>query len=117
MRAAGAMEEVPCPQPALLFLHDQKALTAQDEKTFLGVLTVVHAHRLAGFENADVDPKLRKPPLAFEGAVAAEGPSFLQRDSRAFTTNQPSPSTTRPFLLIRSGASRVTTDSLAPVSG
>jgi hypothetical protein len=37
MRAAGAMEEVPCSQPALLVLDDQKALTAQDEKTFLGV--------------------------------------------------------------------------------
>src|SRR5215203_3103926 len=35
------------------------------------------------------------------------GPSSFQRESRAFTTNQPSPSTTRPFLLIRTGASGI----------
>src|SRR5687767_2993428 len=36
------------------------------------------------------------------------GPASRQRDSRAFTMNQPSPSVTSPFLLIRSGASGTT---------
>jgi len=40
-------------------------------------LAVVHPHRLAGFENTDVDPKLPEPLLAFEGAVGAERPFIL----------------------------------------
>ena len=38
-------------------------------------------------------------------------PSSPQRDSRAFTTNHPSPSVTRPVLLLRSGASGMPVES------
>ncbi len=55
----------------------EHALAGQDEKPLLRVLTVVHAHRLTGLENADVDPELREPPLAFEGAVGTEQPFVL----------------------------------------
>ena len=72
--AARAMEEVPRPQPALLLFNDQQTLTRHHEKPLLGVLAVVHAHRLAWLEDADVDPKLREPPLAFEGAVGTKWP-------------------------------------------
>src|SRR5882672_4481915 len=70
--ATGAMEEIPGRQPALLPFDDQQALTGQHEKALLGVLPVVHAGRLAGLENADVDPQLRESALAVEGAVGTE---------------------------------------------
>src|SRR6476661_1713105 len=40
------------------------------------------------------------------------GPSLRQRESRALSTNQPSPSTTRPFLVMRGAASGTTRQSL-----
>ncbi len=77
LRATGAVEVVPGAESALLFLDDQQALAREHEKAFLRVLGVVHAHRLAGLEHADVDPELGEPPLALEGAVGAERPFVL----------------------------------------
>src|SRR5688572_17642838 len=71
-----AVEEVPRRQGSLLALDDQHALAGQDEKRLLGVLAVVHAHRLAGLEHVDVDPEARKPPLPLERAVRAESSLF-----------------------------------------
>src|SRR5687767_4828015 len=62
-------------------------------------------------------PKCGKRRLPSNVQYEPRTPSSRQRDSRALTTNQPSPSVTSPFLLLRSGASGDTTRSLAGLLG
>src|SRR4051812_41147685 len=50
-------------------------------------------------------PKWGKRRLPSNVQYEPSGPSSFQRESRALITNQPSPSTTRPFLVIREAAS------------
>ena len=50
----------PTPSGALLALDDQQALAREHEEVLLCVLAVVHAVRLAGPEDPDVDAELRR---------------------------------------------------------
>src|SRR3954468_20171124 len=53
------MEEVPGSQESLLALHEQPALTGQNEERLLIRLGVVDA-ALAGLEDGQIDPELRE---------------------------------------------------------
>ena len=64
----GQWKKSHAPEPALLLLDDQQALAGDDEEALLRVLAVIHPHRLARCEDADVETELREPPLAFEVA-------------------------------------------------
>ena len=67
------MHEVPRLQTPLLPLHDQQALTGEDEEILLRILGVVHAIRLAGPQDPDVDADLLEPrEFAVEQGVEAE---------------------------------------------
>ena len=69
----GQMHEVPCFQRSLLTLDDQQALAREHEEVLLRVLTVVHAARLSGAEDADADPDLVEADLvALELPVGVE---------------------------------------------
>src|SRR5438034_10244792 len=72
LRPRRAVEEVPGLQLPLLALHDQQALSGQDEEVLLPVFPVVEAHRLPGTEHVQVDSEIRKPPLALEVAKRPE---------------------------------------------
>ena len=86
------MDEVPRLQRALLALHDQQAFAREDEEVLLGVLAVVHAARLAGSEDRDVEAELLEAAFSpSNGRVEAEAVAVEPRASRALTTNQPSP--------------------------
>src|SRR5262249_6488306 len=74
VRAAGAVDEIPGPQRALLAFDEQQALAGEDQKAFLRALAMVEPERLAGLEDVDVDPELAEGPLALEVAVEAEAP-------------------------------------------
>ena len=69
----GAVDEVPGPQAPFLTLDEEQALAREHEEVLLDVLAVVHAVRLAGSEDVDVDPELREPGrlLALEAHVPA----------------------------------------------
>ena len=68
-----AVHEVPCVQPSLLALHDQQALARQDEEILLCFLAVVHAARLSGTEDGDVEPELGEAGvLSLERRVVAQ---------------------------------------------
>src|SRR5690242_5438045 len=75
-----AVDEVPLPQKALLSLGDQQALAAEDEEVLLVGFPVVHAHRPARPEDAEVDPDLREA-LAL-GLEAAVGPEVVLEPAR-----------------------------------
>ena len=62
------MREIPPPQAAFLALDDEHCLTREHEEVLLVVLPVVHRHRLAGAQNAEVDPDLRESRLTLERA-------------------------------------------------
>ena len=62
------MHEIPPAQRALFALDDQQRLAGEDEEVLLVGLPVVHGHRLAGPENADVDPDLREVRVTLEVA-------------------------------------------------
>ena len=66
------MEEVPRPKLPFLALHDQHALTGDDQKALLCLSRWLHRHRLARLKDADVDPDLRETALAFKGAEPAQ---------------------------------------------
>jgi protein-tyrosine phosphatase len=66
------VDEVPGPEPALLFLHEEQALAGEDEDGFLVPLTVVVAVRLPWLEHADVDADVRKVGVALEAGRAPE---------------------------------------------
>jgi hypothetical protein len=53
----GRVEEVPLPETSLLALHDEPALTGQNEERLLVGLGVVEA-RLARLEDGDVESEL-----------------------------------------------------------
>src|ERR1051325_9575433 len=53
---------------------EQQAFAGEHEEVFLLVLAVVHAHRLTGLEDVQVDPELVEPLLALEVAEAAQVP-------------------------------------------
>jgi hypothetical protein len=56
-----------------LAVDEQRALAGQHEEVLLHALGVVEAVRLAGLEDADVDPELRElGRLVLERAVRAE---------------------------------------------
>ena len=93
------MDEVPRLERPLLALDQQQALALEDEEVLLLVLAVVHARRLAGLKDADVDPELRELRLrALEARERAEvaveparllrvqhEPAFASRDEAAVT--------------------------------
>src|SRR3954447_11330284 len=62
-RVGRTVEVVPLLQRHLLALDDQQALAAEDEKTLLVRLLVVHRHRLAGLQRRQVDAEFREPFL------------------------------------------------------
>ena len=82
------MEEVPRPHRPLLTFDDRQRLAGEDEEVLLVGLPVVHRHRLAGLQHADVDPELREVGLAAEvvafelGADAAALPFHPGRFAR-----------------------------------
>ena len=68
LRVRRTVDEVPLPQRPLLALDDQHRLAGDDEEVLLVGLPVIHRHRLARPEHADVDPELREVQLALEVA-------------------------------------------------
>ena len=68
LRIRRTVDEVPLPQRPLLALDDQHRLAGHDEEVLLVGLPVIHRHRLARPEHADVDPELREVQLALEVA-------------------------------------------------
>ncbi len=72
-RPRGAVHEIPLPKEPLLSLHDHEALAGEDEEVFLRAFCVVHAVRLSGSEDPEVDPDLIEPSLlAVEHRVETE---------------------------------------------
>jgi hypothetical protein len=68
LRLGRTVHEIPLTQRPLLALDDQQRLTDKDEEVLLVGLPVVHRHRLARAEDADVDSDLRELRLALEQA-------------------------------------------------
>jgi len=68
------MNEIPGFERTLLTLHDEQALTAQDEESLLPRLLVVHRHRHSRRHDVQVDPELleRGLTLALEAAICTE---------------------------------------------
>ena len=60
------------PEPPLLPLDQEQALAREDEEPLLVLLAVVHAARLPGREDGDVEPDLGEAHVALERGVAAE---------------------------------------------
>jgi len=54
------VEEVPLPQPSLLVLDDQQALSLKHQKRLLSLFGVVLGRWLAGLEHVNVDPEVRE---------------------------------------------------------
>src|SRR6266511_2102491 len=65
------MDEVPSAKGALLAFDDEEALAGEHEEVLLRVLAVVHAARLAGREDADVDAEVGEAGLSLEARVGA----------------------------------------------
>ena len=74
LRPCRAVDEVPRAQPSFLALDQQETFAAEDEEVLLVVLAVVHAGRLAGHQDADVDPELWEAHVSLEAGVGAEVP-------------------------------------------
>src|SRR6185295_1729071 len=53
-------------------LDEEDALSRQHEEVLLGVLTVIHAARVPGLEQADVHPDFGKARIALEPREPAE---------------------------------------------
>jgi hypothetical protein len=68
------MNEIPGFERTLLTLHDEQALTAQDEESLLPRLLVVHRHRHSRRQHVQVDPELLEGglTLALEAAIGTE---------------------------------------------
>src|SRR5262249_32720505 len=74
LRLRREVREVPGAQAPLLTLDDQQRLAGEHEEVLLVGLPVVHAHRLAGLEDVEVEAELRKGlPLLEVGELAAAG--------------------------------------------
>jgi hypothetical protein len=75
--------EIPLPERPLLALDDQEPLAGDHEEVLLICLPVVHAHRLPGLENHEVNAELRKVLLLLEvaelAAAVAVAPARLPR--------------------------------------
>ena len=68
---AGAVQEVPGLQLALLALDDREAAAREHEEALLGVLAVVHAGRFARLQHAEVEADLGEARIALEAQVGA----------------------------------------------
>src|SRR5262245_235076 len=67
-----AVDEVPRPQTLLLAVDQHQAFSGDDQKVLLDALAVIQPVRLAGPEDMDVHPVLRKLRLAFQICRGAE---------------------------------------------
>jgi hypothetical protein len=61
----------PAPTKTCSF-DEQEAFTDENEEVLLGVLAVIHAARLPGLEQADVDPDFGEAHVALEAREPAE---------------------------------------------
>src|SRR5262245_6435415 len=61
-----AVDEIPCLQAVLLAFDQKEALAREHEKVLLLVLPVVHAVRLAGLDNVEVDAVEREALVPLE---------------------------------------------------
>ena len=55
------VDEIPRPERALLPFDHEQRLAGEDEKAFLGLLRVVHRHRLSRAEDVQADAELGEP--------------------------------------------------------
>ncbi len=83
LRPGWAVHEIPLPERALLPLDDEQRLAREHEEVFLIGLPVVHRHRHARLENAQVHSELREVAVALElddgGAARAVEPLRIAR--------------------------------------
>jgi len=69
------------------------------------VLAVVQPERLPRLQDGDVEAQLLETPFALEVAALAQRAVVAPARLAALTTNQPSTSATRPYFVVRNGAS------------